>query len=260
MNLEIIRQDRAKKLETKIRDPLVVGRRLLARGKREILETASPAFVNQAHGQGTGFETSFTATEPAGAASGQGFVAMLTLAAGFTGLTAFTGWTQLYSINCTDFTAFFYYIQRGASAPNLTASWTNNAYYEWMIANYSGVVGASFIDASAAGTPATGGNPDPPAITTTTPNTTVLALGWTWDAWATGGATPPSGYTLRFGLLDWSLGISDLAVASAGAQNPGAYANVNAGTGGQVGVTVALASQGAGTAQHDAIFFAMPSG
>jgi hypothetical protein len=206
---------------------------------------AAPAFRSASNDTGSG--TGFTASEPAGAASGDGILMMILVEDTHGSFTVSGDFTLVpnCAVDVGPFSARVFYHRRGSSAPDYAVSWTTSRYYEYSVYAYSGVVSSgSFIDASASGTPTTGSEPNPPAITTTTADTRVCALAWTWAGWGGGGANPPSGYALRFGASSYDHGLADIEQAAAGSVDPGNF--TNAGSDSIVGMTIALASVASG--------------
>ena len=208
---------------------------------------ASP--THRSSSNNTGSSTGFTATEPTGAASGDGLLLLVLVALAHSSIVPPALWTPVPSCNALDagtsFTAYMYYLLRGGSAPALNMSWTTSQYYEWSVHAFPGVVGASFIDASAATASTSTANPDPPSIVTTTDDTLICAITYTWAGFASGGASPPSGYALRFGAVDYDHGIATLAKGAAGSVDPGTFGNTN-GSDVTRSMTVALAGSAGG--------------
>lgn len=204
---------------------------------------AAPAYRSIDTDYGTG--TSFTMSEPSGAASGDGLLAFFVIEDNHSALSPPSGWTAVPSCNNIDvgtFHAYAYYIQRGGSAPALGVSWTTSKYYEWTIVAYSGVSGASFVDASAASTPSTGTGPDCPAITTTVADTRIVTVAYHWSGFNP--ATPPPGHTLRLsGFVD--IPVADATQATAGSVDPGTWDDAE-GSDRQMALTIALAPTGGG--------------
>lgn len=208
---------------------------------------ASPAFRALSSNTGTG--TSFTMTEPSGAASGDGLLYMNIVGNSHSGYTPPSGWTAVPNCNAINLGAFsatcyVYYVLRGGSAPSLGVSWTTSQYWEWSCWASSGVLNAAnFIDASGAGTPSVGTQPDPPSITTLTTDTLVYALGFNWAGWG-GAASPPSGYTIRQNGSGLDHVLASLPKAATGGEDPGTFSA--AGSSDEVGMTIALASNSGG--------------
>lgn len=208
---------------------------------------ASPTY--RASSNNTGSSTGFTVTEPTGTASGDGLLLLVLVALAHSVFVPPASWTPVPSCSGLDagtsFTAYMYYILRGAGAPDYNVSWTTSQYYEWSAHAFPGVVGASFIDASGTTASTSTASPDPPAITTTTDDTLVCAITYTWAGFAAGGASPPSGYALHFGAVDYDHGIASLAKGAAGAVDPGTFGNTN-GSDVTRSMTVALAGTAGG--------------
>lgn len=208
---------------------------------------ASPAFRSSA--SGTGVDTSFTGSDPAGAASGDGLIFMILVGLSHSGFTINGVWNAVPNCNNlavgSAFQAYTYYTLRGGSAPSYAVSWTTSQYFEYSIFAYSGVVGASFIDASQTTASSSGTDVNPPAITATTANTKALALAWHWAGWGGGGATAPAGYALRYGPATIDHALADIDVAAAGSVDPGAFGSAG-GSDVWRGMTIALASEAGG--------------
>jgi hypothetical protein len=84
----------------------------------------------------------------------------------------------------------------------------------------------------------------------------VIAFAMVYRGWTTGGATPPTGYTLAEGqTADSDLGVAYKAVAAAGTENPGAFTNAYPTNSDVVSITVALAPQAATKVNHRVISF-----
>jgi hypothetical protein len=209
---------------------------------------ASPTFRSQTNGVGS--DVGFTATEPASAAQNDGLLMLVLVERTFTGFTPPSGWTAVPNCNALDvgtaFTAHAYSILRGAGAPAYDVSWTTSHYFEWSVYAFPGVLTtASFIDASSGGTSTSGTQVDPPAITTTTDDTLICALAWHWAGWGGGGASAPSGYTLRFGAASYDHALSTVAQGAAGSADPGLYGSAG-GSDVMRGMTIALGSVAGG--------------
>jgi hypothetical protein len=110
---------------------------------------ASPVYQTVSGNSGTA--ASFTATEPTGAASGDGLLLFVFSDTNPSGFTPPAGWNLEISQTVTDgtntFQARIYSIRRGGSAPALGASWTGSLYFEWTIVRISGIVASgSFVE------------------------------------------------------------------------------------------------------------------
>lgn len=174
-----------------------------------------------------GAPTDITATEPTGSASGDGLLAALLIEVGGTSpgtVNTPSGWTYIGRSTASAFTVDYFKILRGGSAPTYTFSWTVGlngtfGYAELNVIGFSGVVGSSFVESYSLGSGGTGTQPDPPAVTTLTTDTTVVAFGFSWSGWAA--AASLTGYTSRFGGTTYdAVGLSK-AVAAAGLEDPG---------------------------------------
>ena len=193
--------------------------------------------------------TSFTATEPAGAASGDILIATVILAVGSSGFTPPSGWTLIDTRSVDgDFVRWAYWVRRGASAPALGFSWTGANNWEWGITCWSGCVASGNpIESFANNTVAsTGTQPDAAAVTTATADTTVVVIGTSWRGFlAPSGAI--TGYTTAFngndgGNTQFAHAVAYKAVASAGSENPGAMSNSVGGSDSNEAITIVLAS------------------
>lgn len=212
-----------------------------------------PSFRSVSFNTGTG--TSFTMTEPTGATDGDILSAMILIADTFSGFTIDGTWSSpLFNTDVGPFT-YKQYDMRRSGAPALGVSWTTSRYYEWVLIATSGAVSSgTFIDASAAGTPTTGVNVDPPAITTTTANTIIYALGTHWAGYG-GGTSGPAGWggTVRFNEAGYDQIVASLEVAAVGANNPGTFGNSLLGASDSMcGFTFAIASEASGGGGGDA--------
>lgn len=209
--------------------------------------------VTNSYGRGT--SSSLTATEPTGAASGD--LLIMSVYAEVTGaITGPTGgWTtEQNQVGTGQFRGTVYSIIRGGSAPNLGASWTGSVFFNWSVVriSWSGdtmAVDTSAISASSAPNPA---NPDPPSASATNTDDLALAIGFSFAGTATNntGFTAPTGYTISDGTSGThgdALGAAYKALAASGAENPGAFSNVNGGAGNQCfGVTLLAKHTAAG--------------
>jgi hypothetical protein len=174
--------------------------------------------------------SSVTLTEPSGAAKNDIMVMVFNTYNGLTGVTPPAGWTQIYSSVTAVTDTYVYWIRRASSAPSYTITFSGTTtYYEGSVTAWSGAlqtgspIGGITTTAGRAINPA---NPDPPSVTTTTDDSTVIAIGVTWHGYNPGGATPPTGYTLVEGSTDYiNIGIAFKDKATAGAENPSAFTN-----------------------------------
>lgn len=149
-----------------------------------------------------GTATDATVAEPAGAASGDIFIAVAHCAAAGT-LTAPSGWTVLTNGTQT-FDGFFDYnvawIRRGGSAPSLTWTTGSSVYREVFVHAFSG--GKASGDAievmnRIANNGGASGNPDPGAVTTVNDNALLFVAGINWSGSAGGGWVAGASYTIR---------------------------------------------------------------
>jgi hypothetical protein len=167
----------------------------------------SPAYQTVSHSSGT--STSFTATEPTGTASGDQLLLRVFLDTNPGGWTPPTGWTEKIPVGgsaggttVTDgtntFQAYYYAIERGASAPALNASWTGSHYFEWTITRITGGLtggSAAFVESITGTTPGAGTTCNSPSATPLTANTLVFSDAWCWAGFG-GSESLPSGYSL----------------------------------------------------------------
>lgn len=177
--------------------------------------------------QGTG--TSPTAVEPAAKVNGDVFVA-LALSAASGAITNPAGWTNLYNGTQTGVTWRVAWIQRGASAPNLTWGLTGSVYREvYIVCLHPTSPGTITLDSqSAAGTSGTGStNPDPPTTTAVASSSMAIAGGLNFFGSGTGGWTVSTGYTIRTANTNGDDGfLESKALAASGVENPSAVGNV----------------------------------
>ena len=186
------------------------------------------AFRSESHVVGIG--TSVTGTEPTGTVQNDVLIALYIVDSTSGTLGIPSGWTSIYSgVSPTpNYRYNLCYIVRGASAPSLAFTHTGSVYRELFIMSYSGCNTNAPINASVDGGGFTSNPqaPNPPSATATVANAMALAIGIGWNGSASGGWTPPSGYTMR---TDNTAG-NDVMVASkllvsAGAEDPGAFGN-----------------------------------
>lgn len=156
----------------------------------------------------TGGSNAPTGTEPASTANGDGLFALVIHERSANAITAPTGgeWTQLWeggspSGASSGFRYWIGWLIRGASAPNLVwgSSGTGSPYWEVHIMRVTGTLDSTAIDASTAGTTASGQTtgPNPPAATAGGSSDLAIAMGVHWNGSGSAGWTAPSGYTLR---------------------------------------------------------------
>jgi hypothetical protein len=164
--------------------------------------------------------TSATATEPAGAASGDMLIALCIAGAV---ISQPAGWTQLFKDTQGTVNWVVSYVARGASAPNLGWTWSGSVYYELhLIAMQPGVNTVAFDSVSSAGSKGSSAHdPDPPA--TVAVKTTSLAVCGGVNFGAISAWTAPSGYTVRTtntGGIDAAM--CDKSLSASGSENPAA--------------------------------------
>ena len=207
---------------------------------------AGPVFRSKSF-QGQSSGTSVSATEPAGATSGDVLLALIAVGGNPT-LTVPSGWTLIPGTTYagTAVGTKVYWIARGGSAPSYSWSWTGAQYAELIVLCYSGADNSTpwnvvqLASNNSVSAPVTC-----PAVTTTVPDTAVVLLGMYWGGIFAGTWGAPSTYTIRepnsttFG----DSGAADKSVASVGTETPGAWSGSWAGTGqNSSGVTLALKS------------------
>ncbi len=192
--------------------------------------TPAPAitFRNETHTIAT--STQPTGTEPTGTVQGDVLVALFEVQGSVT-YTPPSGWTTIFSGTSfsSQFKYYLGYIVRGASAPNLTWSYTGTAYRELYIIGFSGCDTTNPIDASAQipSASAANANPDPPAVTAVSSAAMALAIGDNWTGSNAGGWTPPTGYTVVTNNANGNdCAISTKLLSTSGTENPSAYGNV----------------------------------
>lgn len=177
--------------------------------------------------------TGVTLTEPAGATLNDILWWWQVVAATETGYAGPTGWTLASALTSTKANTWLYWIRRGASAPNLSASWTNSSYTEGSITCWSGceTSGNPYSDLQInARTSRNPCAPNCPAVNTGVANTIVVACGMGWAGWAagTGGWGAPLNYTMREDCSAFTEGdicVASRAIAVAGSENPPAFGN-----------------------------------
>lgn len=177
--------------------------------------------------------TSPTATEPAGAASGDYIVAVYATASG-AAPTLPAGWTTLYGPTTQG--AFVFrvgVISRGGSAPSYAFTHTGSVYRELHVLCFQPASGTVTLDSQSAtgGTGnANGHPPDPPATTAVASASLAVTGGINWGGTITAW-TAPIGYTIR---SDNSAGndcvVADKTLSASGSENPGAFAGIVVGS------------------------------
>lgn len=183
--------------------------------------------------------TSFTQTslaEASGWAQDDGV--FLLVAVGVSGVTwTPTGFTTIANTSAAGSSFWVGWARRGASAITYTIAWSaGSSYTEALIFAVSGVpTSGSIIDTSATSGTSTRnpGNLDCPSITTGGADRLVIACGANGLASAAGGWTAPSGYTViaNLGTVGQpAIACASKGVATAGAENPGAFANAVSGS------------------------------
>lgn len=194
---------------------------------------------------GDASSSTFTATEPAGAAQNDillMYFLLETEAAIAETYAAPSGWTQLAKVNTNGttnirFSSAIYAIRRGSSAPSYGVTNIDTAaptfYVEAVVSSWSGVdtgvAMSSLIVADTGNQSGNPANPDSPSVITTVNNSVVVSLGPSW-AGASSIWSPPSGYTIgdngsAFGEAPFAYKL----VATAGAENPGAFSGAASG-------------------------------
>ena len=203
----------------------------------------SPAFGSLSQDFLTG--TSFTATEPGSSADGDGFIMFVAIDDAHSGVNGPSGWTFVGSADIGTATNYIYSIRRGAGAPSLDVSWTTSRYTEWLVMRVTGQrAGDDFVEAIAFGTPAAGVDINPPAVTTLTADTLVVAAGQSSVGTIVNNA--PTNYTLRsLGDGSFDYVVATRAIAAVGSEDPGVYDNAQASST-VCGLTLAIASVAAG--------------
>jgi hypothetical protein len=197
--------------------------------------------------------TSPTATEPAGAASGDALLALYATASGASP-TLPAGWTTLYGPTTQGGVVFRVgYLIRGGSAPSYAFTHTGSVYRELHVLCFQGAAAITLDSQSSAG--ATGStvshNPDPPATTAVASSSLAVAGGINWGG-SVSGWSGGAGYTVR---SDNTAGndcvIVDKSLAAPGSENPAAFSGAISGGGAQDwwdGFTVTFTDAGGGAA------------
>lgn len=173
--------------------------------------------------------TSATATEPAGAASGDMLVALYSVDKGFSPALP-AGWTLKFSeASASKFDVIVGYIARGGSAPSYAFTHTGTHYRFLRVICLQGAAAVTFDAASASGAKGTAQNtnPDPPAVVAVASSSLAICGGIHWAGSTAGGWTPPSGYTIRGdnGAGDDSF-FATKSLSASGSEDPGVSANV----------------------------------
>jgi hypothetical protein len=187
--------------------------------------------------------TSISDTEPAGILQDDIVIMSLALASSATGvsLDVADGWNQIYSgTSAGGASTHIWWIRRGNSAPTYSVSWSGTSSADLVISAWSGVIPLGDpILTLAETTYVSGGAVNPPAITTTIPNTMVIAIGSHASDYSAGGCGGIAGYTKRFNVSFYSFCIAEKALASAATEDPGNMNNQSS-AGYRVGITLAL--------------------
>jgi len=216
--------------------------------------------VVQAFGPGT---TPLAVAVPSGVANGD-LLLLFSCRTGSSGSGAFNtpaGWINIPQLTMNTLTnarhsfAAYRVANSEPASYNLSTLDPDNESGGAVMLAYRGVDTSTQLDATPVGdiTQNDTNNGDPPSITTATNNAWVVCFDYTRPTGDTTAFTPPSGYTERVDSVgsDFQISVADKLVASAGAEDPGAF-----GTGGSGGVndhivgTLALrpaAAGGAGT-------------
>lgn len=193
--------------------------------------------------------TSFTQTSLAEASGwSQNDGIFLLVAVGVSGVSwTPTGFTTIQNTSAAGSSFWCGWARRGASAITYTIAWSSgSSYTEALMFAVSDVpTSGSIIDVS--GTSGTStrnpGNLDCPSVTTTGADRLAIACGANGLASAAGGWTAPSGYTVIANLTSVAqpaIACASKGVASAGAENPGAFANAVSGSSDVHEVTFAI--------------------
>lgn len=190
--------------------------------------------------------TSVNPGEPAGVAEGDILFLWVVVQGNNSSFNPPTGgWNLLYALPATSADVWLYWIRRGSSAPSYTSTWTTSGYNEASVTAWRGALASGDpinVKSFNARTTRNPANPNCPSVTTTVANTQVIAFAMQWTGWNTGGATTPSGYALReSGGLAMDLAVASIFKASAGAEDPGAFANAQSGSNEVAEITIALA-------------------
>ena len=190
--------------------------------------------------------TSLTPVEVSGWANDDIVLSAAVVGVGGGAITGPTGgWTTLASVDGTNSRFRVWGIRRRNAALSLGISWGVAAYGEYSVSAFSGCdSGATLYDVLAVNGAAQRNptNPDCPSITTTVPETLVVAIGMGWSGAASSWG-PPTGYTMASGvtptLLDLCSAYKRLATATT--ENPAAFTGSAAGGLDDVGeFTIAL--------------------
>lgn len=165
--------------------------------------------------------TSVTPSEPTGAAQNDIFVAILTVGWNST-IADPSGWTTEHTRALNgQFNALSAWIQRGASAPDLTFTSSASKYMDCVVGAFRGIDTSSPLDSvSASGGASTSGadHPDPPVTTAVGSNTMAVCLGTNW----LGITGDPSGYTRVIPSGEDTCMVWYKNLSSSGNEDPGA--------------------------------------
>lgn len=174
----------------------------------------------------TGTGTSATATEPAGAASGDLLVAICIAGAV---ISQPAGWTQRFKDTQGGVSWVVSDIPRGASAPNLGWTWSGSVYYELhLVCLKPGANTVQFDSVSAAGGKgnSVGHNLDPPATVAVKTTSLAVAGGVNFGGSGVGGWTNSAGYVVRTDNADGRDAVlEDKSLSASGSENPGIIDN-----------------------------------
>jgi hypothetical protein len=161
-----------------------------------------------------------TVSEPAGVVKDD-ILIMLLSTTGSDAIPYFSNsWNLIYSGNGGGFYTYIWWTRRGTSAPVYSASWTGDLPSYIHVAAWSGAVAfGSPILTQANTTFVSGAAANPPAITTTIPDTMIVAMAVHSGGYSACAA--PAGYTTRASASGIRFCLGDKILASAGVENPG---------------------------------------
>lgn len=181
------------------------------------------AWRSKTFNSGTG--TSFTATEPSGAAQNDILLMWIVVAGTNTSFVGPSGWTQLHALPATSADVWLYWIRRGAGAPSFAVSWTTSSFFEWGVHAVSGAeTSGSPFDADVANARTTGTDPNPPSVTTTVSNDLIMIFGMNWQGVNSGTWGAPTNYTIREpNTTGGDIMVGSRAGVGVGAEDPGAF-------------------------------------